>query len=152
MPLQTRINENTDPKPNVSQEVGDEDSLVAPVKVVNNEQLDSYARELSFLAESVEVMILPSQNQDDKTKLVDVSVNGKTYYFLRGEWRKVPRFVLEVLVTSKVEAWNFGYKQSMNGATVQTQDSWHVLRYPHIYRDANPEGVKWYDSIKDRIH
>lgn len=151
MPTQRIVNEDTDPKRVLKQEVGDEESLINPMPSVTNEQLGDYAKMLSFMSEPVEVMILPSHDQSDTTRLVTVSVNGKSFYFMRGEWRKCPRYVLEVLATAKHQAWNFGYRQAPNGTTVQTQDSSNLLRYPHQFRDANPKGIEWYNSIKDRV-
>lgn len=151
MPIRTQVNEDTDPKKILSQEVNDAQSLVNPMPKVDNETLQAYARDLAFMNEEVEVMILPSYTQDDTTRLVTVGINGKDFYFLRGEWRKCPRYVLEVLATAKHQAWNFGYKQNMNGQTVQTQDSSHILRFPHQFRDSNPKGHEWYNSIRDHV-
>jgi len=151
MPTIRKVNEDTDPKTVLKEEVGDEQSLIAPTTAKTEEQLDDYARQLKFMAEPVEVMILPSHDQDDTTRLVSISVNGKEYYFLRGEWRTCPRFVLEVIATAKHQAWNFGYKQAPSGTTVQTQHAVDVLRFPHQYRDTNPKGYAWYESIKNMV-
>lgn len=151
MPTYAQKNESPDPKKVSSAVVSDEDSLLAPMPEVTNEQLDAYAKELAFMAEPVEVMILPSYDKNDTTRLVDISVNGDTFYFIRGEWRTCPRYVLEVIATSKHQSWNFGYKTSMNGSTVQTQDSSNLLRYPHHFRDQNPKGMEWYNKIKDQV-
>jgi hypothetical protein len=151
MPTYTRKNEDTDPKPILSQEVDDKASLVNPTPAMSGEQLDDYAKTLLFMSEPVEVMIQPSHDPEDTTRLVTVSVNGKSFYFLRGEWRKCPRYVLEVIATAKHQAWNFGYKQASNGVTVQTQDSSQLLRYPHQWRDTNPKGQAWYESIRNTI-
>jgi hypothetical protein len=152
MALTPKVNEDTDPKRRYTEEVDDAESLIRPKTDADNEVLDAYVKELAFLREKVEVMILPSADPNDQARLVEVCVNGTTYYFLRGEWRTVPRFVLEVLATAKHQAWSFGYKNAQNGATVQTNDSSHILRFPHQFRDSNPLGYKWYDSIKDRVH
>jgi hypothetical protein len=151
MPTYTQKNESTEPKKVHSSVVSDEESLVAPVVEAQVEELDAYAKELSFMAEEIEVMILPSYDQSDTTRLVDISVNGKSFYFIRGEWRKVPRYVLEILATAKHQAWNFGYKIAANGVTTQTQDSSNLLRYPHHFRDTNPKGMEWYNKIKDMV-
>ena len=151
MPTITQKNEDTDPKRVLKQEVGDEESLINPVPVASNEQLDAYAKELAFMSEPVEVMILPSHDQSDTTRLIRVGVNGKDFYFLRGEWRTCPRYVLEVLATAKHQAWNFGYRQTPSGTTVQTQDSSNILRYPHQFRDSSPKGIEWYNRVKDQV-
>jgi hypothetical protein len=150
MATYTKRSENTDSILTLRAEQPEEDSFVSPIQVVENEALDKYARDLAFMAESVEVMILPSHDKNDSTRLVSISVNGKSYYMLRGEWQVVPRFVLEVIVRAKRESWQFGYRKAADGSTFETSNSYNVLRYPHHYRDQNPKGQAWYDSIKDQ--
>lgn len=128
-----------------------EDGVSPIVEPVSADNIDKYAADLAFMAEPVEVLILPSYDPEDTTKLVSVSVNGQSYYFMRGQWRTCPRFVLEILATAKKQAWSFGYKKLATGQTTQYQDSSHLLRYPHQFRDKNPKGMAWYDSIKDRV-
>jgi hypothetical protein len=152
MSLQTRKLENTDPVPTGAYVQPEEDSFESPIQVVENEVIAKYAGDLAFMAEPVEVMILPSHDKNDTTRLVSISVNGKSYYMLRGEWQTVPRFVLEVIVRAKRETWSFGYRKAADGSTFETSNSYNVLRYPHHYRDKNPKGVAWYDSIKDAVN
>jgi len=109
----------------------------------------SYAKELAFMHEPVEVLILESQNTNDTTQLVTISVNGKSHFLLRGQWKTVPRFVLEILAKSKKEAWNFSFRKNSDGSTSDVDRMSRILRYPHQWRDKNPKGATWYDSIKD---
>jgi hypothetical protein len=150
MPTRQILNEDDSPKVVHQSEVSDEDSLKRPTVDLHVDDPVKYSKDLAFLNEEVEVMILPSYDRSDTTQLVEVSIRGKSYWFLRGQWRKVPRFVLERLATAKHQAWQFGYKQTSNGATVQTQSGSNILRYPHQFRDTNPEGQIWYDSIKEK--
>ena len=152
MPTYTQKSENTDPIPTFAYEQKEEDSFESPVEIVENEAVASYARDLAFMAEPIEIMILPSHDKNDTTRLVSVSVNGKSYYMLRGEWQTVPRFVLEVIVRAKRETWNFGYRKAADGSTFETSNAYNVLRYPHHFRDKNPKGQAWYDSIKDQVN
>lgn len=151
MPTYTTKSEPKNPILTIKAEQPEEDSLESPIQVVQNEDVSQYARDLAFMAEPVEVMILPSHNKDDTTRLVTVSVNGKTHYLIRGEWKVVPRYILEVLVKAKRESWNFGYRKAPDGSTFETSNAYNVLRYPHHYRDKNPKGQAWYDSIKDQV-
>lgn len=152
MPTYTKTAESTDPILTLRTEQPEEESLESPIQVIENEDVINYARELAFMAEPVEVMILPSHDKNDTTRLVSVSVNGKSYYMLRGEWQTVPRFVLEVIVRAKRETWQFGYRKAADGSTFETSNAYNVLRYPHHYRDKNPKGQAWYDSIKDQVN
>ena len=151
MPTYTTKTESKDPIKVVSYEQKEEDSFESPIQIVENDNIASYARDLAFMAEPVEVMILPSHDKNDTTRLVSVSVNGKSYYMLRGEWQTVPRFVLEIIVRAKRETWQFGYRKAADGSTFETSNAYNVLRYPHHYRDKNPKGQAWYDSIKDQV-
>lgn len=151
MPTYTRKAEDTDPVLTVKTEQPEEDSFESPIQVIANDDIAKYARDLAFMQEPVEVMILPSHDKNDTTRLVSVSVNGKSYYMLRGEWKVIPRFVLEVLVRAKRETWQFGYRKAADGSTFETSNAYNVLRYPHHIRDKNPAGQAWYDSIKDQI-
>lgn len=151
MPTYTTKSEPKSPILTIKTEQPEEDSLESPIQVVQNEDISQYARDLAFMAEPVEVMILPSHDKNDTTRLVSVSVNGKSYYMLRGEWQTVPRFVLEIIVRAKRETWQFGYRKAADGSTFETSNAYNVLRYPHHYRDKNPKGQAWYDSIKDQV-
>ena len=139
------------PVPTHSAEQPEESSLESPILVVENEAGGKYAKDLSFMAEPVEVMVLDSNDKNDTTRLVSISVNGKGYYLMRGIWTTVPRFVLEVLATAKREQWQFGYRKAPDGSTFETSNAYNVLRYPHHYRDKNPDGAAWYDSIKNMV-
>jgi len=151
MPTYLKKTENTDPVLTHRLEQHEEESLESPIQVVNNEALERYAHDLAFMSEPVEVMILPSHDKNDTTRLVSVSVNGKSYYMLRGEWQVVPRFVLQIIAQAKRETWSFGYRKAADGSTFETSNAYNVLRYPHHYRDKNPKGQAWYDSIKDQV-
>lgn len=152
MPTYTKKIEDNTPVLTAKHEQPEEDSFENPVQVVENENVDALARDLAFMAEPVEVMVLPSHDKNDTTRLVSLSVNGKSYYLLRGKWEVVPRFVLEILARAKRETWQFGYRKAADGSTFETSNSYNVLRYPHHFRDKNPKGQAWYDSIKDQVN
>jgi hypothetical protein len=130
--------------------VHEDDGVQTPIVMQDNEATKSYTRDLAFMCETVEVMVLETQNLNDSTRLVTVSINGKSYHFIRGQFRKCPRFVLETLARAKRENWNFSYKKNADGSTSDINQMHRMLRYPHQYRDTNPNGAAWYDSIKDK--
>ena len=109
----------------------------------------AYADELAFMSEKVQVLIMDSNNPNDTTRLCPIGVNGKMYNLLRGEWSTVPRYVLEILAKTKKESWNFAYKKNIDGSTSDTNQMHRALRYPHQFKDVNPKGMAWYDSIKN---
>jgi len=152
MPTTKTTNDNTDGV-KAADSVRHEDS---PLEVPESEIIAlegagamAYVDELAFMNEKVEVLILDSQNNNDTTRLVPIGVNGKQYHLLRGQWSTVPRFVLEILAKAKKESWNFAYKKNPDGSTSDTNQMHRALRYPHQFKDNNPKGMAWYDSIKD---
>jgi hypothetical protein len=148
----TKTNENTDPVKAGDSVRHEDDPLLTPdseIIAIEGAGAMAYAEQLAFMAEKVQVLVMDSQNNNDSTRLVPIGVNGKMYNLLRGEWSTVPRFILEILAKTKKEAWNFAYKKNGDGSTSDTNRMHRVLRYPHQFKDANPKGMKWYDSIKD---
>ncbi len=152
MPTDKKTNDDTDGKKSHDSERHEDLPLETPeveVVVVEGPGAMNYADELAFMSEKVEVLILDSQNQNDSTRLCPIGVNGKQYHLLRGKWTTVPRFVLEILAKTKKESWNFAYKKNPDGSTSDTNQMHRALRYPHQFKDSNPKGMAWYDSIKD---
>jgi hypothetical protein len=152
MPTSTKVNEDTDGV-KAADSVRHEDS---PLEIPEGEIIPvggpgamAYADELAFMNEKVEVMIMESTNDNDSVRLCTFGNNGTMYNLLRGEWATVPRFILEALVKAKKEAWSFAYKRNPDGSTSDTNRMHRGLRYPHQFRDKNPKGLAWYDSMKD---
>lgn len=143
------VNDDTDAKKGHESVVHQDDPDKEIVVATADEATEQRLRNLAFMSEQVEVMILETQNQNDTTRLVTVAVNGKQFHFLRGQWRKCPRYVLEILARAKRESWSFSYKKNADGSTSDINQMHKMLRYPHQYRDSNPEGAKWYESIKE---
>ena len=65
MPTYTTKTEPKDPVLTIKTEQPEEDSLESPIQIIENDSIDQYARDLAFMAEPVEVMILPGQSKDD---------------------------------------------------------------------------------------
>jgi len=150
--LKVKTNEDTDGVKAHESVRHEESPLEIPeseVILVEGKGAMAYAEELAFMAEKVEVLVMDSQNVNDTTRLVPIGVNGKQYNLLRGQWSTVPRFVLEILAKTKKESWNFAYRKNNDGSTSDTNQMHRVLRYPHQFKDTNPKGMAWYDSIKN---
>lgn len=149
MPIVQDKSKTAEPEKVVDTTRHESEPLEDAIQTIEGPQALDYAKELAFMHESVEVLVMDSQNQSDTTTLVDIKVNGKSYFLIRGQWKVVPRFVLEILAKSKKEAWNFSFKKNSDGSTSDVDRMSRILRYPHQYRDKNPKGAAWYDSIKD---
>ena len=149
MPTQEGNSKTAEPEKAVDTSRHESEPLEDAIQVLEGPEALAYARDLAFMPEPVEVLVLESQNTNDTTQLVDIKVNGKSYFLLRGQWKVVPRFVLEILAKSKKEAWNFSFRKNSDGSTSDIDRMSRILRYPHQWRDKNPKGAAWYDSIKD---
>lgn len=114
---------------------------------VENEALARYASDLAFLHEDVEVLVAPSNDPNDTTRLVEVTVNGRTQFFMRGEWVKCKRYFVEALSRAKREQYTFGYKKAADGSTVQTESAQQGHRYVFQVKDANPKGAAWLQQL-----
>ena len=147
--------ENVDQDPKVVHDsiVHDNDSADTELVIMTeNEANEKLTRDLAFLHEKVEVMIMESGDPRDTTRLVDFSINGKRYYFMRGEWRTVPRFVLEAIARNREEAWRFSYKRNHDGTTSDTNHATQSLRHAYQWRDSNPAGQAWHQSIVNSVN
>lgn len=151
MPTQQGKSKTTEPEKAVDTSRHESEPLEDAIQILEGPESLAYAKDLAFMHEPVEVLVLESQNTNDTTQLVDIKVNGKSYFLMRGQWKVVPRFVLEILAKSKKEAWNFSFRKNSDGSTNDVDRMSRILRYPHQWRDKNPKGAAWYDSIKDQF-
>lgn len=151
----TKVQEDTDPKATLSKEVHEEEprdtELMVPGDNADTDALDSYARDLAFMNEPVEIMILDNPDpRQDSTRLVTIGVDGIPHFLLRGEWKKVPRYVAEVIITAKKEAWTFRSKTNLDGSTSDVSNMARTQRFPYQFRDNTEKGRRWFDMIKDQ--
>jgi len=155
-PSRTRVQENTESgttvvNTTVHEENVDRLDLIRPgEESFDQEAWDSLAGDLAFMNEPVEIMLLPNQDgMRDSARFQSIGVNGKKYYFLRGEWKTVPRFVAEAIITAKKDAWSFSYKRNPDGSTSDVNQMQRVNRWPYQFRDPTEKGTRWYDAIRD---
>jgi len=125
----------------------EESSLVTPVTEMPTETDKSYFADLAFMNEEVEVMVAPSNDPHDSIRAVSASVNGKDEWFMRGEWKKVKRCYVEVLVRAKREQWQFSYKRAPDGSTQQVEYGTQSQRFPVSVKDINPKGAVWLQTL-----
>jgi hypothetical protein len=122
-------------------------NLESDILVVSGDGLDkSYAAQLAFLEEPVEVMVHESTDQNAEP-IVHVAVNGINQFFPRGEAVTCKRKFLSALATARTT--------SVSTKTVNTDtdvinriNKQTALRYPFsVVRDPNPLGAAWLKSV-----
>lgn len=116
------------------------------VDIVREGLDDSYAAQLAFMEEPVDVMVHETTDPNEQM-LVDVYCNGIPQRFIRGQVQTVKRKYVEILARAK--------QTSIATRTVTTTDDvinridkHTALRYPFsVAHDPNPRGAAWLKSV-----
>lgn len=114
------------------------------------ESLDRFATEklemLKFMAEPVLVHIhdVSEPNADPN---FFVGVNGRNYYFFRGEEKTVPRFVVEGLARAKPVGYRNEPFKMQDGSDSVRWPKRAGLRYSFATIGDSPKGNAWLKSI-----
>lgn len=116
----------------------------------------AYLDELNWLKEEVEVTLLQSSDPTDTINRIVITINGRSYPFLRGHSRKCPRFVLEHLATAKRESIRFTTSKDHKGDARNHTQRVPYLKHPHTYRTLttgaadSAKEAKWYNDCLNR--
>lgn len=105
----------------------------------------SYLDALKFNEELVEIMVMPSADENDPS-LVTLSVNGVNQYILAGEPVKVRRKFVEVLARAKGTRYRQIVKRNEGGSGDVTNRMIPRVALRHnftVIQDANPKGAAW---------
>lgn len=117
------------------------------IEKVPGPALGAFAELEKFMSELVEVLIYEPFNAGEE-KVVQLAVNGKNQFVIRGKPQKIKRKYVEVLARArKVGVTADGYKDGRGEAknTVQISSG---LQYPfQVIEDRNPKGPAWLRQI-----
>jgi hypothetical protein len=140
---------SNEPKVVVNSETEGTEIRIDPVPA---EAAGKYAEDLSFLNEEVEVMLQPSSNPADSTRIVGpISVNGKGIWIPRGEWVKMRRKYLGVLLSAHTDSWTFTATPTGDGGSKNQQYAVQSSRYSVAgIRDQNPKGEGWLRQLQQQ--
>ena len=117
------------------------------VVIVKGDGLDnSYAAQIAFLEEPVDVMIHDS-TEANAEPFPCVAVNGVNQFFPRGQAITVKRKFLAALARAKTTS--VSTKVVNNDGEVYNRLNKHTaLRYPFsVVRDSNPKGSAWLKAV-----
>jgi hypothetical protein len=120
------------------------------VEPVRAEAAGKYAEDLAFLEEEVEVMLQAQVGDGDSTRLVGpIAVNGVGIYVPRGEWVKMKRKYLGVLLSARTEQWTFTASPTATGGAKHREYAVQSNRFPIAgVRDSNPKGAGWLQHLQ----
>lgn len=111
---------------------------------VNNEIDMSYADDLAFMEEMVDVRVEESTDPNAEP-VVAVFNNGQSQYFVRGKTQRVKRKFVEVLARAKQTTVNTVEDRNEGAVRLKRHTS---IRYPFsMTRDDNPKGYAWLRNI-----
>ena len=100
-----------------------------------------------FMNEMVTIMIAETSDDDDADKLVQVSVNGRNQFFVRGNPQAVRRCYVERLARMK----KTGFSQNLDTldeSKFNMMKARSVLRHPFtVIEDRNPRGSAWLRAV-----
>lgn len=124
---------------------------IDPVEMdVENQVNKNYLDELQWLSELRPVTILESSEEADMTNLVEIAINGKTFVFVRGVEKAVPRYVIEYIAKAKSDRWSFmaAADPSRPDGVRSTNRNAPVFRYPHLFAPESAKEAAWYKKAK----
>lgn len=108
----------------------------------------SYAEQLAFLEEPVEIMVAEPQDEKESS-LVQLFVQGRSQMIIPGQPIIIKRKYLEVLARAKQIRYKPVVKiNDLTGAPVNMMIPRLVLRYNFsVIQDKNPKGAEWLRRI-----
>lgn len=108
----------------------------------------SYAEQLAFLEEPVEIMVAEPQDEKESS-LVQLFVQGRSQMIIPGQPIVIKRKYLEVLARAKQIRYKPVVKiNDLTGAPVNMMIPRLVLRYNFsVIQDKNPKGAEWLRRI-----
>lgn len=107
---------------------------------------DEWLSMMAFMQENIEIRI--PESTDKKTEqMFEININGKPFFFRRGENKVIPRYVADHLLHMKETAYEHREMQNEQGVKDIVYDGRTHLKYDFmIVRDPNPIGPRWYQA------
>jgi hypothetical protein len=98
---------------------------------------------LAFMAEQVTIRVATTTDKNAE-QVFEINVNGKNFFFRRGETKTVPRYVVDHMARLKVTSYTD--REAFNAEGIK-----QILHEPHtgmkydfaMVRDDNPMGEHW---------
>ncbi len=117
---------------------------------VDTYRLKKKADELAFLEEPVDIIVHEDSNKFAEP-IVQVSVNGRNQFFIRGQVQTVRRKFVECLAKARPSAFDNVEYTKPNGERDFMYPSRSSLKYPFsVVFDTNPKGRDWLKGILSR--
>ncbi len=102
----------------------------------------------AFMNEPVTIMIADTTDENDADVLVQVAVNGRNQFFVRGQAQTVRRCFVERLARAKKTGYSQNLDERLGEDKFNRMRAHNTLRYPFtVLEDRNPKGGPWLKAI-----
>jgi hypothetical protein len=108
---------------------------------------DEHTAMLAFMAEPIEVRIAETSDPEAE-QIFEITINGRTELFRRGETKTVPRYYIDRMARLKETRYTNREVVSADGTRDVVYDPRTSLKYDFaITRDTNPLGASWHRAV-----
>lgn len=113
--------------------------------MVSDSPMDAeWIANMAFMAEMIEIRI-PESTDEQAEHVFEININGRMFFFRRGENKVVPRYVADHML--RMKQTRYSQKEVVNSEGIKdiVHPSRTNLKYDlMIIRDGNPLSDKWY--------
>lgn len=116
----------------------------ADIAMIDESPMDEeWVANMAFMQESVEVQIAETHDEQAE-KVFEININGRPFFFMRGETKVIPRYVADHMLRMKTTRYSQKEVFDAEGTKDIVHPSTSSLKYPFmITRDDNPMGRAW---------
>jgi len=113
-------------------------------KVTDSPMDDDYVSNMAFMRENIDVRI--GETDDPQADQVfEININGRAFFFTRGEVKTVPRYVVDHMLRMKKTTYGQKEVHNKEGVKDYVYPSRSSLKYPlMVVRDASPSSHAWF--------
>lgn len=102
-----------------------------------------WAANMKFMEEPVTIRLLQVSDKE-ASPFVELTINGRTEIFKRGEDKTIPRYYVDLLARLKITGFTSVEKTDDKGVKFMQQQPFTALKYDFaMIRDDNPMGAAW---------
>jgi len=113
-------------------------------KIAETPMDDDYRANMAFMQENVDIMV-PETDDPQAEHIFEININGRAFFFRRGENKTVPRYVADHMLRMKRTIYVQKDAVNADGVKDILHQSRTSLKYPFmLVRDASPNSQAWF--------
>ena len=112
---------------------------------VSDSPMDAdWIADMAFMAEMVDIMV-PETDDPQAEHIFEININGRAFFFRRGENKTVPRYVADHMLRMKRTIYVQKEASNNEGVKDILHQARTSLKYPFmLVRDASPNSQAWF--------